>query len=238
MANLLHIGNLTFSSKKAAKNYIESIIESYDIDTVVADTDLFFVKDLVATHPYSDAIIGSGIAKVVVHHSALFGNKKHFYIQNKDGRMSLFNWKESLATNNIKYTIYNAFRHAIKLQLNDFKKLQLLASKNPVCPFISVKLDDTNSTVMHHHAKSLYVLVNDFLKKHSLALLDVEITCTARDKNKIELHNSALCKKWQRYHLLESKLGLVSLIANQQPTQKPLFKQKDYSREFRTSLAS
>lgn len=124
MTKLVKIGNLTFSSKSAVNKYIASIICRYDVDSEVKYIDLHFVKDLLALHPQCDAIVGSGIERIIVHHRPLLGNNKHFYVYNKDGKMSLLNWKACLmnVTVTAKPSRYFAFRQSASNPIRLFEQ--------------------------------------------------------------------------------------------------------------------
>lgn len=113
MTKLVKIGNLTFSSKSALNKYIESIIGRYGVDSEINQIDSHFVKDLLAIHPQCDDIVGTGIERIIVHHRPLLGNKKHFYVYNKEGKMSLLNWKACLVNINAKSSVFYAFRQSI-----------------------------------------------------------------------------------------------------------------------------
>ena len=113
MTKLVKIGNLTFSSKSAVNKYIESILCRYGVDSDINQIDSHFVKDLLAIHPQCDAIVGTGIDRIIVHHRPLLGNKKHFYVYNKEGKMSLLNWKACLVNINAKPSVFYAFRKSV-----------------------------------------------------------------------------------------------------------------------------
>lgn len=122
MTKLVKIGNLTFSSKSAVNKYIESIICRYDVDSDIKNIDLHFVKDLLAIHPQCDAIVGTGIERIIVHHRPLLGNKKHFYVYNKDGKMSLLNWKACIVNVKAKPSLYFVFRQSISNPIRFFEQ--------------------------------------------------------------------------------------------------------------------
>lgn len=121
MTKLVKIGNLTFSSKSAVNKYIESIICRYDVDSEIKHIDLHFVKDLLAIHPQCDAIVGSGIERIIVHHRPLLGNNKHFYVYNKDGKMSLLNWKACIVNLEAKPSLYFVFRQSVSNPIRLFE---------------------------------------------------------------------------------------------------------------------
>lgn len=113
MTKLVKIGNLTFSSKSAVSKYIVSILSKYGIDSDINQIDSHFVKDLLAIHPQCDAIVGTGIDRIIVHHRPLLGNNKHFYVYNIDGKLSLLNWKACIDNLNAEPSLFYSFRKTV-----------------------------------------------------------------------------------------------------------------------------
>jgi len=231
MAKSLQIGNYIFSSKKSAKDHIESILSSHDVDSVLSNHDMWFIQDLLAIHPDCEQMIGSGIEKIVVHHSALLGNKKHFYIQNKDGKMSIFNWKECLSNSNEKYAVFNVFRDAISYQVVQYKKVQFLSGMRLLCPYTHTTLDIKNAAVEHQPPFTFFALVNAFLKEQSLRLNDVKTKYMQYENNVFLINDKTFIEKWQQYHAQHSKLRLISIRGNLQPINAQAERNRQFEQE-------
>lgn len=212
MAKPMQIGNLVFTTKKAAKDFVREIISRNNVKQSLEGDDFLFVSDLLAIHPESEQKIGGGISRIFVDLDAQYQRNKCFYLEWRDGSSTDFSWLSCIDGRNIRREIFDAFRNSIAYQIDNFKAEQLPAGLT--CPYTNESLHNGNSHVDHESPLTFYVLVSGFIKKESINISDVEISDPEDNQFTASLIDEQFIERWQQYHLSTAKLRVISKTGN------------------------
>jgi hypothetical protein len=218
MAKSVTIGNITFSSHKSAKIYIQEIISRYDQGNRLENNDFIFVSDLLLLHPESDQKIGSGIKALFVDLDAQYHRNKCFYIERTDGSITDFSWISCIKGRNIRKEIFDAFRNAVTDQIKEFR-ISILKN-DVICPYSNEKLNHKNSHVDHVEPLTFDNLILKFLESESIRSVDVKLSESEDNQFTAVLIDLEFKKKWQNYHKENAQLRLISQSANLSEAKK------------------
>lgn len=204
MSISMNVGNLAFGSKKAAKDYVRDMLETYDYFSVLSDSDRAFVLDLLYLHPQYECRLGCNISSVYVDGDHKSNREKSLHIVWMDGSETEFDWEACIDGHNDRYAALEAFRVAVVDHVEAFK--QLASGKQRLCPVTRKAITPANSQVDHQAPKTFNWLVCMFLKEHGLALSDVGV---AKKGNQAHLQDLDLHKRWCCFYKKKAPLRLV-----------------------------
>ena len=88
MAKPITIGEYEFSTKLAAKQAVQKILNGNNLfDTLAGDEDVF-IRDLIALHPATEDKIGCGIDRIKIRPDPSYGTTRCFYIIRTDNSLT------------------------------------------------------------------------------------------------------------------------------------------------------
>lgn len=94
MVTPITVGEMTFSTKGSAEEYLKGILYKYEIGELVDEKDSGFLAELLARHPEADQKIGPGIESFHVR-KADYGTRC-FYVMRVDGTEERFSARSCL----------------------------------------------------------------------------------------------------------------------------------------------
>lgn len=212
MAKPMQVGNLAFPTKKAAKDFVREIISKHDAGNSLEGDDFSFISDLLAIHPESEQKIGCGISRIFVGLDAQYQKNKCFYLGRKDGSSTDFSWVACIDGRNLRRETFDAFRSAIKYQIDHFKAEHIPVGL--VCPYTNENLHNGNAHVDHESPLTFYALVSDFIKTESIGLADVVISEPEDNQFTASLVDERFMARWQQYHQRTARLRVISKAGN------------------------
>lgn len=200
----VNVGNIEFDSKKAAKEYVQGLIDDYETFSALSAADRAFVLDLLYLHPQYERKLGRNISLVYVDWDRKWRRDKSLYIVRMDGTESAFSWDSCIDGHNPRHDVLEAFRVAVKDHVAQFQREKF--SRQRRCPVTRKKINPLNSHVEHQAPKTFNWLVCMFLKQQGLELSRVELM---QGQGGFQLHHARLKKAWRAFYKREAQLRLV-----------------------------
>lgn len=209
MGKPISINNIQFKSKKSAKDYIRALINRCEMDKDLEGEDLSFVLSLLEYHHEYLYKRGVGIASIYVSSPPVYSSRC-FYIKRLDGSTTDFSWITCIDGENLKKDVLEAFRTAIKYQIDDFRAKELRVTTH--CPYTGEALTAKHCHVDHVYPNTFINLVEEFVWPFNLQ--DVRITPSSDNQYCSELADPLERSQWQAFHLKHAKLRLLSPTGN------------------------
>ena len=212
MAKQIIVGDLIFTTKKAAIEYMKPILNDSPIDSIIPEPGHGFLTDLLQLHPDADVKIGCGVTNFSVERNEY--SQRGFRLHRLDGTSTDFSvYKCFDGKHNRKAQVQLALRTATMQQISRFREEQLQAGEN-FCPFSSELLHRNNCHVDHTSPMTFDQLFNTWMNLNGLTIETVNITDSADNKQGREMTNPLQVTSWQNFHQQNAKLRLVSIRGN------------------------
>lgn len=211
----IYIGPHTFKSKAAAKDHSRSIMERHPMHFPIIGPDDIFLRDLISIHPECEQKTGSGIKHFTSRIDPIWKTTRHFVIVRTDGSTTDFSFHTCIDGNNHRKDVLQALRHAISDQVVNFQRCSFALDGEIRCPYTGEILSASHCHVDHTPPDTFLSLVQRWWKQDGIEhWADIELVDNADNQWVRELKNEALSSSWQRFHISNCNLRLVSPIAN------------------------
>lgn len=216
------VGDLTFDSKKSAKDFYRTIRDKYGEGERLNEEDQGLVTDLIALHPEAKDKIGAGIVFFTVHTDFEFGTTRHFMVHRKDGSHSDFSFPHCIdGKRDSRREVLEALRRAVKYQIVAFRDSFFRTHQGPVhCPLRGISITSDSYHVDHDLPGKFSVLVEQWLAASGLSLSEIKITPPADNQVVAEMICPDQRNSWTRFHQRHAKLRMLSPIANLSDARK------------------
>lgn len=211
----IKIGPHEFTSKNAAKQHARGIMKKHVELGVMLPGDEMFLRDLVALHPEAEQKIGCGISGFTTQVDPIWRTTRHFAIIRTDGSTTDFSFHTCIDGANHRKDVLQALRHAVSDQVVTFQNCCFSLDEPLLCPFTGYELSPFDCHVDHTPPDTFLNLVQRWMKQDGIEhWADIELVDNADNQWVRELKNEALSSSWQRFHISNCNLRLVSPIAN------------------------
>jgi hypothetical protein len=213
------IGDLSFGSKKSAKDYFRKILHSYGDGEILSDTDFKCLLALLDNHSEAEEKIGVGVSSFSVAADDTFHTTKHFVVHRLDGTKTDFSFLNCIDGKNPKREKSASLRDAIRPQIDAFKT-DSFKSGEVFCPIYGTKLSYKECHVDHISPNTFEKLVDEWLKDECMSIEDVEITQSSDNQIVPKMSNEYQRNSWIQFHLENAKLRILSAKANLSDAKK------------------
>lgn len=204
------IGTFTFQTKRAAAQYIQEILHSYQPGTKLVGDDAELITLLIGLHPRSDEKFGTGIDYITTR--IIEGGQPGFWITRIDGSTDDFSYRKCLSGElSHKAQVLKAMRWSIKDQIDDFRRAQFVV-QTINCPLTRVALSNDRTTHVDHFNPTFAELAETYVEMVAGGF-DAIVVKTTRNHpgpDLAEPHYSA----FSEYHRDRAQLRLVHRSAN------------------------
>lgn len=217
----LQIGLHSFSTKAKAKDYIRSLLGRYADGETISGEDDTFLRELVLLHPEKDQKIGSGVSAFTVQIDPIWKKTRHFVLLRTDGSSTDFSFLSCLDGANKKKDTFSALRHAVLEQIVSFKAQAFSEPLLPECPYLGTSISFEEAHVDHTYPATFKRLVEDWLKKEQISLLEVSISEPSDNQWTSEMLSSPQKESWISFHLEKASLRIISKTANLSHAKTP-----------------
>ena len=163
MSKPVKLPSRTFESKKEAREYCSTLLNSTPLKQKVSDYDCQILSELVAFyHPFSEFKIANGIDSIYVDYAIGYERFKQrcFHIKRLDGSSTDFSYNECLNPSNKWKSFQQACRNTVYSQIRKFKQ------ENATKHQLNYHVD---------HAYPFINLIKDFLIKYSLDYCKIDL---------------------------------------------------------------
>jgi len=82
----------TFQTKADFTNFFKTILNKYELNVAIDNTDLHYISELLKRHPEYDKKIGSGIQEIVIKLDGKWYKTRCFHIIRTDGTQTDFSY--------------------------------------------------------------------------------------------------------------------------------------------------
>lgn len=211
------ISNQEFPTKKAALQFYQNILASYEVGSVLNESDRKLIVNLVYRDFDPEEVecyereTGDYIKDVMVDAHPDFKKTKCFYLIESNDEKVIFSYRLAInggLSNMQKFT--RACRHTIQAELREFKKARF--ANRPVKCAISGKIVEWEECQIDHKAPLTFsVIVKSFIVSHQLDIDSVEYTY----QNSSEFFLSQdLSEKFATFHKGMAVLRIVATEEN------------------------
>jgi hypothetical protein len=212
-AKPVNLPSISFSTKKKATEYFQSMLSRYVDGQEIEQTDHVLLYELLLKHPEADGKIGNGVKRFFKERSPDHPTSC-FHIERQNGSPTDFSYKECITNN--KPTLEQYFYRACRQSVTE----RLIAEKNSLFDKGNVRCCKTNEVLAkdnseYRHAKpKFHEIVRDFKEILNRPLdesmfyesTDMQYTTRFSDKSIesqfIEFHqriaNLAVFRKYER----------------------------------------
>ena len=199
------------TTKAKIRERAKAILAASDPGDVIRGLDRAFLRALLDRHPNACEKIGPGVRSIRVRAAdSPYGPGKCFEVVRKDGTREDFSYLKCLGDRNAERDRYEAFRHAVRDQIEDARAHAFARPGPRKCPVTGESVTPATSHVDHAKPWTFKRLVETFLRKRSLAVLDVALT---GDEVK-RIADEKLRAAWCAFHRRRATLRVVSVRAN------------------------
>lgn len=211
------IANQEFPTKKAALQFYQNILTSYEVGSVLNEPDKKFIVNLVYRDFDPEEVecyereTGDYIKDVIVDTHPDFKKTKCFYLVEPNDERVIFSYRLAIngGLSNMQKFI-RACRHTVQAELREFKKARF--SNRPVRCAISGKTVEWEECQIDHKAPLTFsVIVKSFIVSNVLDIDLVEYTY----QNSSEFFSSQeLSEKFSAFHKGMAILRIVATEEN------------------------
>ena len=211
----------TFKTKAEFKKFVKTILNKYDIDGVIDDTDFQYISELLKRHPEYEKKIGSGIKHIVIRTDGKWGKTRCFHILRTDGSQTDFSYINCI-DNDISrepMKMYKASaRSAVKKQISSFLSNYITQTKdyadNVISQKSNTKINTKDATVDHIPPMTFDKIANDFLQIKQLDPSQIEYMGFGDNQYHKEFREEAIKVEFEEYHRKVAKLRVISRHEN------------------------
>jgi len=198
---------MQFTTKKAKKEYIKGILNSYGIHEEVSQEHFDFLLSLLDFHPRAEEKIGSGVVTITVEANDRNTKYKQFVLHRTDGSHTEFSYIKCV-DGEVPFSrlFAAACRTAIDPQIQEFRALHTA--------------QENNGTHVDHHITSFKRIVDDFYHNNPIPPDNVVILGFGDNETSKYFADKELEKRFADYHRSRATLKLI-------PAQENLRKKRD-----------
>lgn len=210
------IAGRTFNTKSELRDYIRSIVASYENEDPLDGPDTTFVEALILYgHPQAETKIGPGIDYVIVRRNPVYTSTRGFHLFRVDGTDTDVSWTECLKPTPHYKKVIRALRVLVEPQTMAFKQRFFDENGSVPCPLTGEWITFLSSHVDHVPPLTFDVLVDRFCREFAVDLNAVLLRNELADNVYVdELGDDELAERWVRFHDEHAVLRVVSRLAN------------------------
>lgn len=216
---MIEIGDKIFKTKKAAEDYIRSILYKYELGESLAGEDLIFICSVLELHPDKDEKIGVGLKSIIVEKETTYNKTAHFSVVRVDNSKEDFSFKKciNLSLNDPIKLFQSSARRAVVDQILSFRDNEFLQKKdmngNMACAITGVLISKNTSHVDHVPPKTFKSIVLDFIAINSIDVKDSLFTEAPGGIGRVFVDDN-IKNSFADYHRRVAKLRVVSPFGN------------------------
>ncbi len=210
----IQIGAHSFPTKSAAKDYARFILDSSSDGEIIDNQDGLFLRNLVAIHPESSQKTGCGIDHFTAATDPIWKTTRHFVIVRTDGSSTDFSFHTCIDGANDRKDVLSALRFAVSDQIINFQRCSFAVNKLIYCPYTDQLLAPIFCHVDHTPPDTFMSLVSRWMTQEKLEFSDLPLVDNADNQWVRELKDSEQSSSWQRFHITNCNLRLISPVAN------------------------
>jgi hypothetical protein len=211
----------TFQTKADFKEFFKTILNKYDLNAAIGDTDLQYVSELLKRHPEYQKKIGSGINEIVIKTDGKWGKTRCFHIQRTDGTQTDFSYINCI-DNEIsrepmrmfRLSARNAVEEQIIAHLSSYISRNKDNTDNVLCQKSRTKIHKKNATVDHIPPMTFDKIVTDFLQFKKLDPSQIEYVGFGDNEYHKEFKDNNIKTEFENYHRHVAKLRVISRHEN------------------------
>jgi len=176
--------------------------------------DEVFLRDLIAIHPEAEQKIGCGISGFTTEVDPIWRTTRHFVVVRTDGSITDFSFHTCIDGNNHRKDVLQALRHAVSDQVINFQRLSFCRCTPVLCPYTGEELSTSHCHVDHEPPNTFLSLVTQWMKELGIGYPDIELVDNVDNQWVREMKDERLSSSWQRFHISNCNLRLISPTAN------------------------
>lgn len=212
----IQIGDIHFSSVKAAITYVRKRIENIGINYCITDAeDIAFLKILLLCHPHAADKIGCGVRSFQIVPNARYSSSLQLNVIRVDGSIIDVSWRKccSRKTSTVQQKLKKSMRVAVQPSIDDYRRTHRMCCS---------QCGTTNAEMHVDHCGSLEfnTLVYNFLAQngsHPKEFIDDPVSCLYTFKKE----DYEFAEKWRQYHDEHAALQILCRSCNlSKPKQK------------------
>jgi hypothetical protein len=205
-----------FKTKKALREYIRKIRDSYIDRQHLNEADFEFMLDLLNRHERPEIKIGCGVKYIYVKTNEVFKHNREFWLVRIDGSETDFSFEICLKHKTKLQKFKNACRTSVADIVMDFKKDFFDSIGEPsVCPLTGGEMAfRKNSHVDHAPPETFDKIVQDFISLNGLDVNEIELLTAEDGRIRNEMVDKTLEQQFIKFHNERAKLRVISKLAN------------------------
>jgi hypothetical protein len=216
MATSFNINGEVFKTKKALRERIISIRDSYPDDERLNKEDFDFMREVLEHHESAPIKIGCGVSEIYPRTNPIYKKNRCFYLKRTDGTETDFSFLMCLTSEKNSDKVKNAFRKAVAPYIIEFKNCIFKLCGEPIPCQITKEYMYSNSNCHVDHAKpnTFLKIVEDFCKEENLDIEKIKVISSNDGMIGNEIEDKSIKEKFISFHNKRAKLRLVSTTAN------------------------
>jgi hypothetical protein len=215
VAKPVHIGELSFKTKSAAKDYIRAVRARYPCNGVkIGGSDELFLHDLLALHPEARDKVGVGVSHFTMETGSAFGTSRHLTVHRTDGSSTDFSFHACIDGRNERSDRLKALRYVISEQILAFRNEVFAPGIPVICPLDGSVLSPTTCHIDHAYPTTFLVLVEGWLTEGRIRIEEIGIEPSRDNLIMPGMTDPAQAASWAGYHQARAVLRAVSPRAN------------------------
>ena len=183
----MKIGNKEFNSKKAAKDFIRTILSRHQDDETIFGDDSEFLHDLIQLHPEAASKVGCGVSHFTTRVDPVWKNGRHFVLVRTDGSSTDFSFISCVDGKNTRKDAIKALRNSVYEQTMGFKMDAYSCEELPVCPYLNAPIEYSDAHVDHVPPITFKSLVDSWLSESGLSIHEIVVSPSSDNQWRTEM---------------------------------------------------
>jgi hypothetical protein len=220
---ILKIGDITYTSKKAALEFYRKILNKYEVNNSISDLDFSYLIDLFNYSPFNikdplekdiknsedgDNVIFE-IDDIVVNYHPIYKKTKCFYFI-VDEENWLFSYISAINGSISEEQLFCiSCRNAVKEVLRNFK-IEMFKKRPVKCAITKKNVEWENCHVDHKSPMTFSVIVKTFLKSFNIEISNIDFSY---EDSFWHFNNLDFKNKFIEYH---NKVALLRIISSEE----------------------
>lgn len=207
------ISGFTFTTKKAAKEFIGRIRDKYADGIALQEPDHLILEELLSMHPEALDKIGCGINQFSVRTDSVFRRTRHFVVHRTDGTHTDFSFHSCIDGSNPRRDRLEALRRALEPSILRFRDLSFKAPYAS-CPLTGTAITPHTCHIDHAPPNTFVALVERWLENAAISLEQIAITRSSDNQTVSRMTDEIQRSSWVRFHDLHASLRTLSQRGN------------------------
>jgi hypothetical protein len=206
------IGDLVFSSKKAAEEYTRQLLKDIGFGDIKKDNNNYtFFENLIKNHQCYEEVVGFGVDYFYIEPNPLNRKQHQTGIKRNDGSNIVFSWRNCSVKkiNNESDYLVDALRNSIKNQVIEFKKNNKL-----ICNICQTENEIYKNYHIDHNYPSFKQLREDFIKITKKEIPKTFTRCENYNVKIFKEEDREFEEEWAEYHKKNCNLQVLCQKCN------------------------